>query len=36
MDVDLDGAPYVAAVEGAGGLPLYGTQFHPEKPMAEW
>lgn len=36
LDVDKGGKPYVAAIEGAGDLPLFGVQFHPEKPMAEW
>ena len=29
--VDRKGRPFVAAVEGNGGVPLYGVQFHPEK-----
>lgn len=36
LDVDKGGRPYVAAIEGTGGLPLYGVQFHPEKAIAEW
>ena len=36
LDVDKKGVPYVAAIEGVGGLPLFGVQFHPEKTMAEW
>jgi gamma-glutamyl hydrolase len=35
-DVDADGAPFVALVEGAPGVHVYGSQFHPEKPLGEW
>ena len=35
-NVDRDGAPFVSTVEGVNGLPLFGTQWHPEKPQYEW
>eukprot|EP00930_Biecheleria_cincta_P061275 TRINITY_DN46851_c0_g1_i1.p1 TRINITY_DN46851_c0_g1~~TRINITY_DN46851_c0_g1_i1.p1 ORF type:complete len:396 (+),score=38.16 TRINITY_DN46851_c0_g1_i1:47-1234(+) len=31
-----DGRQFVAVIEGKRGLPIYGVQFHPEKPMFEW
>lgn len=34
-NVDRAGLPFVSAVEGIN-APIYGTQFHPEKPMFEW
>jgi hypothetical protein len=36
LDVDKAGAPYVAAIEGAGGLPLFGgtVQVHSSWPIA--
>ena len=35
-DEDREGRAFAALVEGRDGLPLYGAQFHPEKPAAEW
>ena len=35
-DEDRRGRTFAALVEGREGLPLYGAQFHPEKPAAEW
>lgn len=28
-----DGTPFVASYEGKDGLPFFGTQYHPEKPV---
>lgn len=33
---DRTGLPFVSTVEGKGGMPFYGVQFHPEKAMFEW
>jgi len=32
---DLDGKEFVSTIQGKD-LPLYGTQWHPEKPVFEW
>lgn len=32
---DRDGAPFVSSTEGIT-MPIYTTQFHPEKPLFEW
>mmetsp|Transcript_16637 Transcript_16637/g.30514 ORF Transcript_16637/g.30514 Transcript_16637/m.30514 type:complete len:340 (+) Transcript_16637:2035-3054(+) len=34
--VDRKGRPFVAVVEAKHGLPIYATQFHPEKPLFSW
>jgi len=34
-DVDRNGKAFVALIEGKT-LPIYGAQFHPEKPPWEW
>lgn len=34
-NVDLKGATFVSALEGAGGLPVYAVQFHPESVQFE-
>ena len=34
-NVDRAGRPFVAMVEGKGGLPVWATQFHPEKNIWE-
>ena len=36
LDVDRDARPFVALVEGRAGVNVYGSQFHPEKPLGEW
>ena len=36
LDVDRDARPFVALVEGRSGVNVYGSQFHPEKPLGEW
>ncbi|CAK8992344.1 Gamma-glutamyl hydrolase A (Conjugase A) (GH A) (Gamma-Glu-X carboxypeptidase A), partial [Durusdinium trenchii] len=33
---DRKGKPFMAIVEAKHGLPVYGTQFHPEKAIFEW
>lgn len=36
-NVDRGGRPFVSVIEGSkAGLPIYGTQFHPEKVGYEW
>jgi hypothetical protein len=35
-NVDANGKEFVSSTEGIGGLPIYTTQFHPEKPTFEW
>ena len=34
--VDRNGKEFVAVVEGKGGMPIYATQFHPERNNFEW
>ena len=34
--VDRKGKPYISSMEGLAGLPVYTTQWHPEKAMYEW
>lgn len=33
---DRAGRPFVSTVEARGGLPVWGVQWHPEKPVFEW
>ena len=33
---DLKGREFISMVEGRGGLPMWATQFHPEKNIFEW
>lgn len=33
---DRNGKAFTAAQEGKGGLPIFSTQWHPEKSMFEW
>ena len=33
---DANGKQFVSSTEGKGGLPIYTTQFHPEKPTFEY
>lgn len=33
---DRVGQPFVSTIEGRGGLPVWATQYHPEKPVFEW
>jgi gamma-glutamyl hydrolase len=35
-NVDRNGKPFVSSMEGKGGLPIFATQFHPEKVPFEW
>ena len=35
-NVDAIVIEFVSSTEGLGGLPVYTTQFHPEKPTFEW
>ena len=35
-NVDKQGKPFVSTVEGRKGLPLYATQWHPERPGFCW
>ena len=35
-NTDRNGRPFVSTVEGVGNLPIYGSQWHPEKPQYEW
>ena len=35
-NTDRQGRPFVSTVEGRGGRPLYGTQWHPERPGFCW
>ena len=35
-NVDANGKEFVSSTEGLGGLPIFTTQFHPEKPTFEW
>lgn len=34
--VDRNGKEFVATIEGKDGLPIYATQWHPEKALFEW
>ena len=33
---DRKGTPYISAMEGQAGLPVFSVQFHPEKALFEW
>ncbi len=33
---DRAGQPFVSTIEGRGGLPIWGVQWHPEKAVFEW
>ena len=35
-NLDLNGREFVSSTEGKDGLPIFTTQFHPEKPQFEW
>lgn len=35
-NVDRAGRPFVSSMEGRGGLPIFTTQYHPEKVQFEW
>ena len=35
-DFDKNGLEFVTLMEAKGGLPIWGSQFHPEKPLFEW
>lgn len=35
-NVDRQGNPFVSSMEGKAGLPIYTTQYHPEKVQFEW
>jgi len=35
-NLDRQGRPFVSSMEGQGGLPIFTTQYHPEKVQFEW
>jgi gamma-glutamyl hydrolase len=35
-NVDREGKPFVSSMEGKNGLPIFTTQYHPEKVQFEW
>ena len=35
-NVDDDGVEFVSLIEAKGGVPVWGSQFHPEKNAFEW
>ena len=34
--MDDDGVEFVSLIEAKGGVPIWGSQFHPEKNAFEW